>query len=363
MNPLSGTLPRSPDRPSLGGAAARGARGWGGCLHLLHPDPAFFIPGTNLGRERESAQEGIHRFGDVSMDGELVARLDLDQHIEGGRSAALEHGLLRAAAAGFLVRKRDRLDTADQVGQGGVEQQVLERLAMCRTDELHAAFGNGAGSGGLELAPDLVDDDHLGIVILDRLDHHLVLQHRLTHLHAPGAPDGGVRHIAVAADLIGRVDNDHAPAFRQDARGLAQQGGLAHARLAEDENAFAALDDVLDDFDGAVDGAPDAQRQPDDVAAPVADGRDAVQRALDAGAVVRVELADAFIDVCDVFCCDLRFTQHHFALDIACRGDTPEVNDDLEQPVVIVRLVNRVNYGFREYVKEGVQIVSNATLL
>ena len=172
---------------------------------------------------------------------------------------------------------------------------------MRRADELHTALGDGARGSGFELAPDLVDDNDFGIVILDRLDHHLVLEHRLAHLHAPGAPHSGMRHIAVAADLVGGIDNDHAPGFRQDARGLTQQGGLAHARLAEDEDALARFDDVLDDVDGAVDGAPDAQRQPHDVPAPVADGGDAVQCALDAGAVVRVELTDAFVDVGDLF--------------------------------------------------------------
>ncbi len=48
------------------------------------------------------------------------------------------------------------------------------------------------------------------------------------------------------------------------------------------QDALAALDDVLDDVDGAVDGAADAAGQADDVAAPVADGGDAVQRALHA---------------------------------------------------------------------------------
>ena len=94
--------------------------------------------------------------------------------------------------------------------------------------------------------------------------------------------------------------------FGQDAGGLAQQGGLAHARAAQDEDALARFDDVLDDVDGAVDGAPDAQRQPDDVPAPVADGGDAVQGALDAGAVVGVEFTDAFDHVGDLLRVDFR---------------------------------------------------------
>ena len=47
-------------------------------------------------------------------------------------------------------------------------------------------------------------------MILHCLDHHLVLLIRVWDLHAPRAPDARVRHVAVAADLIGRVDDDNA---------------------------------------------------------------------------------------------------------------------------------------------------------
>ena len=60
-----------------------------------------------------------------------------------------------------------------------------------------------------------------------------------------------------------------------------------------EQDALAGLDDVLDDVDRAVDRAAHAARQAHDVPAPVANGGDAVQRALHAGAIVRVELADA----------------------------------------------------------------------
>ena len=79
------------------------------------------------------------------------------------------------------------------------------------------------------------------------------------------------------------------------------------------------LDDVLDDVDRAVDRPADAAGQADDVPAAVADGGDAVQRALDAGAVVGVELADARDDVVDVLAGDLALEQHL----LADRGSAP----------------------------------------
>ena len=47
--------------------------------------------------------------------------------------------------------KRDRFDATDQIAQGRVEQQVIQRLTMCRADELHTAFGDRARRGGFEL--------------------------------------------------------------------------------------------------------------------------------------------------------------------------------------------------------------------
>ncbi len=71
-------------------------------------------------------------------------------------------------------------------------------------------FGDGAGGDGFLLAPDLVDDDDFGHVIFDGFDHHLVLQGRLRHLHAPRPADGRVGNVAVAGDLVAGVDDDGA---------------------------------------------------------------------------------------------------------------------------------------------------------
>ncbi len=73
---------------------------------------------------------------------------------------------------------------------------------MRRCDELHASLGDRAGRCCFELRTDLVDDDHLRHVVFDGLDHHRVLEERRPHLHAPGAPDSGVRDVAVAADFV-----------------------------------------------------------------------------------------------------------------------------------------------------------------
>ena len=81
-----------------------------------------------------------------------------------------------APAPRFFVRQRDALDAAHQIRQRRVEQQVFQRLAVSRADQLNAALGNGARRLRFEFAPNFVNDDDFGVVVLDRLDHHLVLQ-------------------------------------------------------------------------------------------------------------------------------------------------------------------------------------------
>src|SRR6202022_3476829 len=103
------------------------------------------------------------------------------------------------------------------------------------------------------------------------------------------------------ADLVRRVD-DHdslAQIVGQNARGFAQQRRFAHAWAAHHEDAAARLDNVANNGDRAIDRAPHAARDADDAAFAIADRRDAMQRALDAGPIVVAKNADALDDVLD----------------------------------------------------------------
>jgi hypothetical protein len=71
-------------------------------------------------------------------------------------------------------------------------------------------------------------------VVLDRLDHDLVLAVRGRDLHAPRAPDARMRHVTIAADLVARVADDDALAdrAREQPGYLADRGRLADACAA-----------------------------------------------------------------------------------------------------------------------------------
>jgi hypothetical protein len=147
------------------------------------------------------------------VHGQVLPVLDLDNYVKGGWSLALKHSLLRAPPAGLFIAEGHRLDAAHQIAQGRVLQQVVQGDAVGGTDQLHPALGNRARRGRLQLAADLVDDDHLGHVVLHRFDHHLMLVFGLGHLHTPGPADSRMGDVAIAADLVGGIDHHDALFF------------------------------------------------------------------------------------------------------------------------------------------------------
>ena len=126
--------------------------------------------------------------------------------------------------------------------------------------ELHAPLGDRARGLGFEFGADLVDDDYLGHVVFHRFDHHGVLLGGRGHLHPARPADARVRDVAVAGDLVRRIDDNH-PLLElvgQDAGHFAQQRRLTHAGLTQDKDARPALHEVADDVHRPEDRAADA---------------------------------------------------------------------------------------------------------
>src|SRR5579862_6356347 len=109
-------------------------------------------------------------------------------------------------------------------------------------------------------------------------------------------------YVAISADLVGRVDDHDALAqvIGQHAGRLAQQRGFADARPTHHQDAAPGFDDVANDGDRAEYGTTDPAGYADDPTLSIANRGDAVQGALDAGAIVVAEDADALHDVVDV---------------------------------------------------------------
>ena len=277
---------------------------------------AFLVPPAELRGDRVAAQHRVDGVCDIGMDRHALAILDLDDDVEGGRRLALEDALLGPPPARLLVAEGDALDPADEVGQGRIEHQVVEVVAVRRADQLDAALGDRPRRLGLQLGADLVDDDDLGHVVLDRLDHHLVLERRGADLHPAGLADGRMRDVAVARDLVAGID-DHDPLAHvvgQDACRLAQHRRLADARPAHDQDGLPGLDEVVDDLDRPEHRATDPAGQSDDLAVAVADGADPVERPLDARPVVVAERPDVVDHEGNVRLADLAVEEAHLRI-------------------------------------------------
>src|SRR5690606_23181444 len=138
-----------------------------------------------------------------------------------------------------------------------------------------------------------------------------------------------------------------------------QHGGFADARPAQQQNAFARLDDVPDDVDGAEHRPADAARQAHDVAFAVADGRDAVQRGLDAGPVVVAELADPAHHVVDVLPGHGLVATVNAAVGEAGFGPPPQVQHDFQKLGQVVQADEHVPHAGRQHVQQLFQVVDD----
>src|SRR5450759_142092 len=321
-------------------------------------DTALVAP-AQFGRDGIAAQHGVDGFGHIGVDRDLLPVKDFDNHVERWRRLALQYALLGAAAPRLLIAEGHGLDAADQVRQGRIQHQVVEVVAVGRADELHAALGDRSGGLSFQFRPDLVDDDDLGHVVLDRLDHHLVLKRVDPDLHPPCPTDGRVRNIAVAGDLVGSVHHHDAFAVvvGQDAGGLAQHRRLADAGAAHDQDRLPGLHEVVDDLYRAVDRSTDAKGQADDLPRPIADGADAMERPLDAGPVVLTEDTDVIDDIGEVGLGDLALEECLLAVGEARLRSPAEVHHNLDQVGWIGQSLDGLQHVRRKRFEKQTQVV------
>ena len=80
--------------------------------------------------------------------------------------------------------------------------------------------------------------------------------------------------------------------------------------------------------------------------------------AFDTGAVIRVELAHAFIHIVNFSARYFRFAQFKLAVHKTDSGDAPQVQNDLKQVLAIVCLFHRMADVERKNIEESVEVVS-----
>ena len=113
---------------------------------------------------------------------------------------------------------------------------------------------------------------------------------------------------------------------------------------------------------GAEDGAADPARKPYDASPPVTDGGNAVQRAFQTGAVVGVKLPDSADDVIDDLARNLVLVKDGFRIQIARRGNPPQIEDDLLESVPSPGLAQRGADAVRKDAQHEVEVIGDPTL-
>ena len=88
---------------------------------------------------------------------------------------------------------------------------------------------------------------------------------------------------------------------------------------------------IADDRDRAVDRAADAAGETDDLARSIADRGDAMQRALDAGAIVVAEMTDALSDEPKVLASDVDLAEIDLFFLKSSFGRATKIQHDLDQ--------------------------------
>jgi uncharacterized membrane protein (DUF4010 family) len=264
---------------------------------------------------------------------QLVVFHDFDDRIESRRGLAFGDGFLCAAKARLFVAQGDGLYPAHQIRKRGILNQVIQGVAVGRTDQLNTTLGNGPRRQRLFDRPDLVNDDDFRHVIFHGLDHDCMLARRVCHLHASRTADGGVRDITIAGDFVRGIDHDDTflQIVCQHACDLAQLGGLANARPAQQQEAVSRLDQIADQVNRPRHGAAHAQGQADDIAAAVANGGDPVQGPFDSGAIVGTKVSGPFDDVVQLFPCHGLPGEIQGLVGESRLGCATQIHDDLQE--------------------------------
>ena len=335
-------------------------RGHAGIRHgrdLLYLHLALLVPVPDLHRRGLAPEDSVDRLCDIGPHRQMIPVLDLHHHIERGRRFPLQDRFLGPSSASLLVAQGHRLDAPHQIAEGGVERQIVQGAPMGCPHQLHAPLRYGARGLRLQNGAYLVDHYDLRHVILHGLDHHRVLHRRSDHLHAPSSPYGRVGDIAVTPYLVAGIHDHHSLVFRQDPSHLAKHRRLPHAGLSQKQDAFPGSYDVSNDLDRPVDGPAHPAGQAHNAALPVPYRRDAMERALDASAVIFAEVPYPRGNVLDVVRGHLLRPQGGLRVQEPSLRFTTQIQDDLQQAILVALALQSRHDIRRKHLQQRLYVV------
>src|SRR2546423_831838 len=124
-------------------------------------------------------------------------------------------------------------------------------------------------------------------MVLNRLDHHCMLQRGISHLHAPSMPYSLMRNITVTGNLVRSIDDHDALSIvAQDAGAFTKHRRLPDTRASKQTNRLSTTHHIEDNIDRSVYRTAHTARQANDFPRAIANRRDAVQGFLDTCSIV-----------------------------------------------------------------------------
>jgi hypothetical protein len=189
-------------------------------------------------------------------------------------------------------------------------------------------------------------------MVFNRFNHRLMLVRGLGDLHPPRPADGRVGNVAIAADFVACIYDDHPLLLGENTSHLAQHGRLAHTGTAKQEDAVTLGHNILNHVNGAINGTADAQRQANHLPTPVPNTGDTVERAGNTGSVVVVKVANAADDHLNFGMADFGLAQNLFPAHVT-RGWRPsQIHYNFDEVIFVTQFLDALTNGLRENRKE-----------
>src|SRR6266581_8316424 len=168
--------------------------------------------------------------------------------------------------------------------------------------KLHAAFRNGTRSGSLQFSAYFVNNNNLWHMVLYRFNHYRMLFHSASHLHAARSANTGVRNISISSNFVGGIHNDYTfiGFVRQNTCYFTQQCGFAHTWATKNQDRLTLFDNIADQRNTAEYRSTNAAGQANYFPFAIAQRADAMERTLDASAVVVTKFTNTLDHVFEV---------------------------------------------------------------
>jgi hypothetical protein len=185
------------------------------------------------------------------------------------------------------------------------------------------------------------------------------------HLHSSCSSDGRVGDVAITCNLIGSVhhNNPFLKLVAQYPSYFPKLCGFSHSWRSKEQDVLSGNDDITDNIDCAVYGAPYSQRQTHNIPQAISNTGYAMERSFDSRSIVSGESTNSLNHMVDVFPFYNPIRKNGKPPTKANLGRAPKIHHDLNEIVGIFLFLQSLADVTRKDLKELIQVVNNTLKL